>query len=794
MPLNFKKLTSYAMLMSLVLPLSVGPFVGTVSANGSSDDETDAPKVHLDVDSFSSKKVTVIVELDEKSVLQTKHQGGNQSEETLQQVRDEILASLDASNVDYNLNQEYDYVFSGFSVEIPQNQLDQLIDAPGVKAVYPNETYEVDSVSLGTIDSEIFSPHMIDSAPYIGSEEAWDLGYTGEGVTVAVIDTGVDYTHPDLDHAFGDYLGWDFVDNDADPQETLVGAPDDLTDHGTHVAGTIAAKGEIYGVAPNATLLAYRVLGPGGKGSTENVVAAIERAVADGADVMNLSLGNSQNNPDFATSIALDTAMADGVVAVTSSGNSGSANWTVGSPGTSREAISVGASQLPYDTYTAEVYTSGESYPSAAVMGFADNEALLALNTDELEYVHVGLGSASEFATVDVEGKIAVMSRGELPFVEKADNAKLNGALGAIIYNNVPGDQPEVPGMAIPTVMMSQEDGQKLLEELDAGNNTVAFNIEYSHTVDESIADFSSRGPVMDTWMIKPDVLAPGVNITSTVPNGYGAKQGTSMASPHVAGAAALVIEANPDWSVDYVKSALMNTSERLYDADGTPFPHNTQGAGSIRVVDALSADTLITDASHSFGIFTKQNGKEIHREKFAVHNLSEKRKKYSIKFTGHDGIQVKSSNNLNIQPGKANEINYRLQVDSNLEPGYYEGTFVISDGEKEYEVPTIVFVQEPDYPLLSAMELGISGNNLVGIVNVPKGAETFNLRIRNADTGALLGEAAYAENLPAGEHFFSWDMTLDGQPLTPGRYEINAFAQIGDQETEISGGVLTIQ
>ena len=102
------------------------------------------------------------------------------------------------------------------------------------------------------------------------------------------------------------------------------------------MAGTIAANGQIKGVAKDATLLAYRVLGPGGSGTTENVLAGIDRAVTDGADVMNLSLGNSVNNPDYATSIALDWAMSEGVVAVTSNGNSGPNSWTVGSPGTSR--------------------------------------------------------------------------------------------------------------------------------------------------------------------------------------------------------------------------------------------------------------------------------------------------------------------------------------------------------------------------------------------------------------------------------------------------------------------------
>lgn len=170
----------------------------------------------------------------------------------------------------------------------------------GVKSVYPDQEYEVTDTQQ--FDVNEVTPEMLDSAPYIEAFEAWDTGYTGKGVTVAVIDTGVDYTHPDLVHAFGDYKGWDFVDNDDDPQETLIGDvlnPSLATNHGTHVAGTIAANGGIKGVAPDANLLAYRVLGPGGSGTTSDVVAAIERAVEDGADIMNLSLGATVNNPDF---------------------------------------------------------------------------------------------------------------------------------------------------------------------------------------------------------------------------------------------------------------------------------------------------------------------------------------------------------------------------------------------------------------------------------------------------------------------------------------------------------------
>jgi minor extracellular serine protease Vpr len=336
---------------------------------------------------------------------------------------------------------------------------------------------------------------------------------------------------------------------------------------------------------------------------------------------------------------------------------------------------------------------------------------------------------------------------------------------------------------------------------LAAGNNTVSFDIEFDKEVGETMASFSSRGPVMDTWMIKPDVSAPGVAIVSTVPthnpanpHGYASLQGTSMSAPHVAGAAALILQAHPDWGVDFVKASLMNTAENLYDADGNLYPHNSQGAGSIRVLDAINTQTLATPGSHSFGIFEKDGGKEVKRQKFTVHNLSDERKRYSIKFTGHEGIKVQTSNNLQVQPGRTQDLNFSVQVDAkNLEPGYYEGTFLLSDGTQTIEVPTILFVQQPDYPLINTISLSLSGGNLIGNVNLPAGADAFEVRIRNADTGALLSTTAQATDLPRGLHAFSWDMTIDGAALTPGRYQINAYAKQGTRDIEFSGGVLTI-
>ncbi|MGD6776490.1 S8 family serine peptidase [Sutcliffiella horikoshii] len=801
-----KFIAAFMPLLVLVLVFSTFATNG-VSAN-TGKENLELATLQGDFDLSSSKAVKVIVELQEESIVESKHKGKKQSKQNLKSARDKVKKEVADRTSKSKVEREYDYVFSGFSLEINANEIPSLLATPGVKAVYPNVEYTTTEV----VTEEEFSPAMVDSAPFIGSNEAWDLGFTGEGVKVAIIDTGVDYTHPDLAPNFGEYLGWDFVDNDADPQETPTGDPRGAaTTHGSHVAGTVAANGQIKGVAPDATLLAYRVLGPGGSGSTENVVAAIERAVQDGADVMNLSLGNSLNAPDWATSIALDQAMAEGVVAVTSNGNSGPNNWTVGSPGTSREAISVGATQLPYNVYDASIFTSeGVEYPSAKVQGFPSDEALTNLDGEEYEFVYVGLGAPQDFEGKELEGKIALIIRGAYPFVDKATAAKNAGAVGAIIYNNVAGEMPEVPGMDVPTIMLTNEDGLKLQEELAAGNNTVSFDIEFNQTVGETMAGFSSRGPVVDTWMIKPDVSAPGVNIVSTVPtfdpenpHGYGAKQGTSMAAPHVAGAAAVILEANPEWGVYEVKSALMNTAEKLIDpATGKEYAHNSQGAGSIRVVDALQAETLVNPGSYSFGVFDKKKGKQVERQQFEIQNLSNKAKRYNMEFSFKNEVgkhvKVKTSKNLRVNPGKTQKVNVNVQVNaSKLEPGYYEGHLVVSEGETEIQVPTILFVGEPDYPRLTHFGVTPLGNNEFEFYSyLPGGAEEYQVWVYSADLSTYLGDALYDADLGKGYNYHNWDGTLvDGTVLEPGSYTVVGFAaKNGESNYVISEDLLTIE
>ncbi|WP_240620094.1 S8 family peptidase, partial [Peribacillus acanthi] len=257
-------------------------------------------------------------------------------EKVTKQEMDQLLSDFKGIEI----RKVYSFALQGFSVKGKREDLERL-----------EQHRMVDKVS------EVFSyqTDLKESVPFIGGDAI--RGYfdeenrrlTGKGVKVGVIDTGIDYMHPDLQRSYKG--GRDLVDGDSDPMETK-NAGDLSTMHGTHVAGIIAANGKLMGVAPQAEIYAYRALGPGGFGNTEQVIAAIDYAIQDKVDVLNLSLGNSVNGPDLPITVALNNAVEHGIIAVTSNGNSGPNVWTVGSPGTADKAISVGAStpplQLPF--------------------------------------------------------------------------------------------------------------------------------------------------------------------------------------------------------------------------------------------------------------------------------------------------------------------------------------------------------------------------------------------------------------------------------------------------------------
>lgn len=522
---------------------------------------------------------------------------------------------LALNKLNVTFGREYSGIFNGYSLKIPANEVEDLLQIPGVKAVYPNNTVYATAVTSGPGQPE-------GSVPFIGSESWWNAQVTGNGIKVGVIDTGVAEDHPDLDAAVPNVnWGYDFVDDDSIPYETtkqdfldakandptipefhpVTGKPY-YTSHGTHVAGIIAGRGVgaggqpgIKGVAPEAEIYAYRVLGPYGSGSSEDVIAGIEKAVEDGMDVINLSLGSETNNEGSADSVAVNNAMAAGVIAVVSSGNEGPGEATVSDPGTSELAITVGASKPPLTTPIMSVSGFSEEF---FMETFDKSEGIETL-TGSYELVDVGLGSEAEYAGKDLTGKIAFIKRGEYSFADKATNAVKSGALAAIVYNNAPGTIESGTlgdaNVTIPVYAISGAYGDQVKAALASDPS---LKVSFATTIEaDLVADLSSRGPSKPSYDIKPDISAPGLSVYSSVPEyegWYKAQNGTSMAAPHVAGAAALAEQKFGGILDQYeIKALLMNNTVKLSDRSGNRYTHMDQGAGRVALDKVIQAKAV---------------------------------------------------------------------------------------------------------------------------------------------------------------------------------------------------------
>ncbi|WP_045518703.1 S8 family serine peptidase [Neobacillus niacini] len=630
---------------------------------------------------------------------------------------------------DIHLRHVFQEAIYGFSVEGNPESIEKL--AQNSKQI----------ISISPVNQ--YKAQAEEGVKIIGGEEVRGLfdknnrRLTGKGVTVGVIDTGVDYTHPDLRRNYAG--GRDLVDNDADPMETKTLGR--ATVHGTHVAGIIAANGKLKGVAPDAKILAYRALGPGGGGTTENVLAAIEQAIKDKVDIMNLSLGNDINGPDLPISLALNRAVDKGIVAIAASGNSGPNVWTVGSPGTASKAISVGAS-----TPTLEV-------PYLLVKGMRDKLRIQPLegsakwNLDRsLPIVDGGLGTKADLK--DAMGKIALIKRGKLTFSEKAKNAREAGAKAVIIYNNLSGGfmgNLEAP-IDIPVGSLSKKAGELLKSKTD-----LLANISVSEEKD-LLADFSSRGPVTETWEVKPDIVAPGVAINSTIPGGYLSLQGTSMAAPHVAGACALIKQAHPEWTPDQIKAALMNTAKPLVK-DGKPYRTYEQGAGRIQVNEAVKATSLVSPSSLRFGKYESEG--DIHKAFLHVENLSEKPVRYTFDIPKHaNGLTWRFPLAFTLNPGESRDAKLELEVNPvELKGKIHDGYLTIHAGSNPIQIPYIYVLEEPNYPRVMGFDFkdGDQQGTYRYEVYLPGGAEEFGIALFNPDDFRFVGFLDTHQNVKKG-------------------------------------------
>jgi uncharacterized protein (TIGR03437 family) len=546
-------------------------------------------------------------------------------------------------------------VFNGMVVALREEDVASLEDLPEVEEVFPSLSYHklLDAaLPLADVPAAWTNPR-------VGGE-----ANAGAGIRIAVIDSGIDVNHPMLQDPSltppGGFPRFTASTTDCfndDRQYTnskvivarnyvaLLESTDpncdaqDRDGHGTFVAGIVAGQrasaplASLVGVAPKAFLGSYKVFGTPGTNDNATgaaILAALDDAVRDGMHVINLSLGTPTNNPPTRDPLALAVAAAveSGATVVVAAGNDGPGTGTIGSPGISPVAITVGATTSSrFFANPLTVTASPPPPPELATIGaLLGNGPRPTATVGPAQLVDVqGFDSTGTacfpLPTETLRGRLALIRRGECNFSAKIRNAFGAGAIAAILYNNQPGQPPiriDVESATqIASAMIGNPEGVALKQFLAAAGGIVQASLGAERraipTRPNEIADFSSRGPSTD-FGIKPDLSGTGSSLYSAFQrnnpdgaqfdtSGFGFASGTSFSAPVVAGAAALVKQVFPQFTPAQVKSALVNTAAKVgRDPSGRASSVVASGNGVLAVSAALAAPATVSPVSISFG------------------------------------------------------------------------------------------------------------------------------------------------------------------------------------------------
>lgn len=608
---------------------------GTVEGDASIDPDSD---------------VLILVKVDGTSALQQTKSVSNAAK-----VAEKMLAKLPAQieRVETKLGEkievkdQFALLFNGFSFEGKYWMLEELNELDGITAFIP-ATFEV---AADDDYENVVTPNMSNSTVTIGAQQAWDLGYTGEGTFIAIIDTGIRHTHEafsvmptntkvDVDYLeniisqYGDLLhfghdasqlyysakqafNWDYYDNDYDPNHTA-------SDHGTHVAGIAAGNNgtDFKGVAPDAQLAVMQVFEESGSAYFSTVLKALEDCAYLGVDTINMSLGSAAGFTTPYVSVlglseAFDALEAAGISVNAAAGNDmNNTLWTtfgdwfysnyktlstnpdyglVGSPSTFPGSFSV-ASVVNGSANTGYLKVDGVSYYYGSTTS-CDN---LGTIPGTYRIVYAGYGSTDEFAAIDAEGAIALVGRGNgITFTDKCTNAAAAGAVGVLMFNNTSGSFNPSVTSTIPLGLLTQSEGLAIVDQLNGGVTqcTIVPGVSYGSI---NMASSSSWGTTADL-KIKPEISAPGDGVYSAIgtdtDTSYASWSGTSMATPHISAALSIIKqrlrEIFPDATAATINElAYAFAMSTANQANGFV---RQQGAGLIDIVKAISSDVYLS-------------------------------------------------------------------------------------------------------------------------------------------------------------------------------------------------------
>lgn len=655
------------------------------------------------------------------------------------------------------LEQTYQIVFNGMSVTLPTDNealVAQIRTLPGVAEVYPEQGREL---------------AMFSSLPLLNTEALWNnpaiggQANAGEGIKIAVIDSGIK-----IDNPFFDPSGYAYPSGypkgevahttpkviaarayfrpDLTPMpgsETPQPGPEDSS-HGTHVAGTAAGNANtqadlldlqftISGVAPRAYLMNYKTFYASdsvfsGLAFETELIAAVEDAVADGADVINCSWGGRDSvDPHFdPIAVALNGAAEAGISVVISVGNGGPSKSTADGRDFTDKLIMVGAST------TSQTIAAGFVDVTAPV-GVPEDLAKLPYSSADFgepiedtmfgpaPYVPVGTLGGSSLACDPLpegalNGAIALMERGTCHFSIKVFHAQQAGAIAAIVYNDEDGGESIITmsggdnaeEVTIPAIFVQHSTGMGMLDWYAQHGNAAQAQIDPGlRTMDitpDMVGSFSSRGPTFK-HSLKPDVVAPGVNILSAgfdpTSEGieehlhFGMSTGSSMAAPHVSGAAALLKQVHPNWSPLEIKSALMSTANTnvWLDNEGTePAGVLARGAGRIDLAKAVNPGLVFDPPAVSFGLVSRVAGQPMESSMtITARNISTTPLNYSLhgQQTGiRDCSIAVSPAELMLGPGETGMFTVKIVLPPDAEAGDYEGLVHVQGGLHDLHLP----------------------------------------------------------------------------------------------------------
>jgi minor extracellular serine protease Vpr len=675
---------------------------------------------------------------------------------TLERAQAAAVAQVRAAIPAATIQEHFSILLDGFTVQLPYKALPKLDRLSSVKKVYPSLSY------LATADGGPTVIHATDLEAATGD--------AGQGMKIAVVDTGVDSTSPYLSPAGFSYpAGFPKGDTKLTTAKVIVAkdfpgpvrdklstsAFDPTEPHGTHVAGIAAgdegtnapagpdhpAVADLAGVAPKAWIGNYRVFTIptplGHEADTPEIIEAFEAAVSDGMNVINFSGGGPQTDPANDAMIqTIHNVSLAGVVPVIAAGNDRDdfGLGTAGSPGVAPDAITVAATSNshvfapalsivngPPDLGAIPIQeTAGEKFPAAWSSGdqtLVDVTSVVGTDGKPVEEHLCGSPedpntSEGTLPNGSLDGKIVLVSRGGCTFVSKAERAKQAGATGIILVDNRFGEANPIPiDLGIPSGMISDLDGQQVRAYLGQTDGQAQFHV--SGGIEEIqtgrsgiITSFSSAGPTDFGWLLKPDIAAPGLDVLSSTPplttgSTFSVFAGTSMATPHIAGAAALLLQRHPSWSAAEVKSALMSTAGPAWGntARTQEAPVLLEGAGLANVATADDPKIFTDPESLSFQKIDISRGAVRSSLLLSVSDAGDGAGTWNVSIAPQEqtnGVQLVVPTTLTLTPGGFTGIPVTVTASGDAATGINQGFVVLSGDGVQRRVPYAFLVEKP--------------------------------------------------------------------------------------------------